>query len=62
MLSPLRDTGPVWERRHGRVGRQAGGAGGGRVSFVLSFCFVSRGGDSGAACLPGADGERGVSG
>lgn len=37
MLSPLRDTGPVWERRHGRVGRQAGGAGGGAGKLCAFF-------------------------
>lgn len=52
---------PAWCGEASRRARQSGQTGG-RVSFLLSLCFVSRENDSSAACFPGADGQRGISG
>lgn len=57
MLSPLPSVRKQLDEP-GRAGRQAGG----RVSFLLSLCFVSPENDSSAACFAGADGQRGISG
>lgn len=43
-------------------GPRQSGQTGGRGSFLLSLCFISCENDSSAACSPGADGQRGISG